>query len=347
MLYIYITIILQIRLLKRGKLYNMVVVNKIIHSQIFSFFSEESMENYAAIGIDVGGTNIKAGLVDAQGNLLSVQVVPTRKEQGSEQVLALIGEMIASLCASSARKVLGVSVALPGGVDDQAGKCLYCPNLGWKELPVREILTALTGLSVRLVNDANAACLGEYFYGKGRQARVFLSITLGTGIGSALVLQNQLYTGPFGAGVEAGHMVVEPAGALCNCGRRGCWETIVSASGIVRRAKEKMHKELSAKEVFQLAREGDPQAQAIVEETIFYLAIGLANLINLFSPEEIRIGGGVAQAEELFSKELYARVEENVYPTLKGKVKIEQSSLGYYSGIIGASTLWFHDINII
>ena len=189
MLYIYITIILQIRLLKRGKLYNMVVVNKIIHSQIFSFFSEESMENYAAIGIDVGGTNIKAGLVDAQGNLLSVQVVPTRKEQGSEQVLALIGEMIASLCASSARKVLGVSVALPGGVDDQAGKCLYCPNLGWKELPVREILTALTGLSVRLVNDANAACLGEYFYGKGRQARAFLSITLGTGIGSALVLQ--------------------------------------------------------------------------------------------------------------------------------------------------------------
>lgn len=300
-----------------------------------------------AIGIDVGGTNIKGGLVDAKGNLLAHEVISTAKQQGTGCVLEQVEKLICQMRDSSTEKVLGVGLALPGAVDDQAGYCLYCPNLGWGELEIRKRFMEHTELPVRIMNDANAACLAEYFYGNGQPKGNFLSLTLGTGIGSGLIINNHLYTGRFGSGVEAGHMVLDPHGYPCSCGRKGCWETLVSVSAINRRAKEKLGKNLTPRAIFQYAREGDLLAKEIVEETVYYLAVGLVNLINLFNPHEISIGGGLAESEEIFSPELFKQVEKNVFPTFKGKVKIYKASQGYCGGIIGASTLWFHSINII
>lgn len=305
------------------------------------------MKKGVAIGIDVGGTNIKAGLVDEEGQLLARHVISTAKKQEPAVILGQIEDLVGLLREASPEKVLGVGLALPGAVDDPQGYCLYCPNLGWGELEIRTRFAANTGLPVRIINDANAACLGEYLYGSSQDSNTFLSITLGTGIGSGLILNKHLYTGSFGSGVEAGHMVIEPHGSPCNCGGRGCWETLVSASGITRRAKDSMGKELTPELIFQCAREGDAQARRIVEETVFYLAVGLANLINLFNPDEISIGGGVAEAAEIISPDLFALIEKNVFPVFKGKAHIHKASQGYYGGVIGASTLWLHKINMI
>jgi glucokinase len=315
-----------------------------------------------ALGIDVGGTKIKAGLVDDEGKVLKSQVISTQKEKGAEHVLKLIEELINKLCRSTADKILGVGLALPGEVDDQRGYCLYCPNLKWGKLEVGNHLTKQTGLPIRLVNDANAACLGEYFYGGGKGVPTFLSITLGTGVGSGLILAQRLYTGRFGSGVEAGHMVIEPAGYPCACGRKGCWETLVSAPGIIRRTKEKMKsmpeskltqnlslvgQKLAPEIIFQAFREDDPLARLVVEETISYLAVGLANLINLFNPYKISLGGGVAEAEEIMCSNLIEQVNNNVFPTIKGKVEIFKASQGYYGGVVGAASLWLHKIDTI
>ncbi len=326
---------------------------------------ESKRKKIVALGIDIGGTKIKAGLVNAEGKVLSQKVIPTYKERGAASVLKQIEEIICFFKNSSSKEIQGIGLALPGQVDDKRGHCLYCPNLGWGELEISRRLTEKTGLPVRLINDANAACLGELFYGKGKKTKTFLSITLGTGVGSGLIFNGQLFTGRFGSGVEAGHMVIDPTGYPCSCGRRGCWETLVSAPGIIRRTKEKMKiikdsktaklikegcnedESLSPEKIFQAAREGDLLAREIVEETVFYLAIGLANLINLFNPFEISLGGGVAEAEEIITSDLIEQIDKNVFPTMKGKVKIYKATQGYYGGIIGASTLWLHEIDII
>lgn len=310
---------------------------------------ENKMQKKVALGIDIGGTKIKAGLVNAAGKVLSAEVAPTCKERGEEYVLKQIEEMIGLLKNSSSEEIQGIGLALPGQVDDQGGYCLYCPNLGWGKVEISRRLTEKTGLPVKLINDANAACLGEFFYGKGEKTKIFLSITLGTGVGSGLILNGQLFNGRFGSGVEAGHMVIDPAGYPCSCGRRGCWETLISAPGIIRRTKERLKiikdsqlakLTLTPETIFQAAREGDLLAKKIVEETVFYLAIGLANLINLFNPFEISLGGGVAEAEEIITPNLIEQIDENVFPTMKGRVKIYKATQGYYGGVIGASTLW-------
>lgn len=330
-----------------------------------------------AIGIDVGGTNIKAGLVNQAGKVLEAQVIPTEKEKGADYVLQKIAQLINDLSGSTVENIAGVGVALPGDLDYQQGYCLYCPNLQWGKLEISERLASSTGFSVQLINDANAACLGEYFYGKGKGAKNFLSITLGTGVGSGLILAESLFTGRFGSGVEAGHMIIEPHGFPCSCGGRGCWETLVSASALVRRMKERikgnpssklfvdiLNKEdtninavnnleqaiisgISPEMIFQAYRQGDLLAQAVVEETIYYLAIGLANLINLFHPCQISLGGGLAEAEEIMSANLIEQINNNVFPTLKGKVEIYKATQGYYGGVVGAAALWLQNIKTI
>ena len=238
-----------------------------------------------AIGIDVGGTKIKAGLVDGEGKVLKLYTIPTLREKGAANVLKKIEDLIKELSKSATGNILGVGLALPGAVDEQRGSCLYCPNLKWGEVEVSEQLTKGTGLPVRLVNDANAACLGEYLYGGGQGVSTFLSITLGTGVGSGLILNGRLYTGRFGSGVEAGHMVIDSAGSLCSCGRRGCWETLVSAPAMIKRTKEKGKdfpqsqlsaildndwQKLAPEKIFQASREGDALAREVVKETIYY-----------------------------------------------------------------------------
>jgi glucokinase len=319
-----------------------------------------------ALGIDVGGTSIKAGLVNNEGTVSNTAVIASCKEKGYEYVLKQIEDLIVQLNndfiksnmgESVQGELLGVGLALPGAVNDRTGQCLCCPNLGWSELDIGNTLEERTGLPVKLINDANAASLGEYYYGGGRGTKTFVSITLGTGVGSGLILDGKLFNGISGTGMEAGHMVIEPDGHPCTCGRKGCWETLVSAPGIIRRAKEGMKDfnnsllerllngpddNFTPEMVFAAYREGDPLARKVVEDTIAYLAIGLANLINLVNPCKISLGGGVAEAEEIFNLSLVDRVNEVIYPTMRGKVGIYKATQGYYGGIVGAASLWLH-----
>ena len=309
-----------------------------------------------AIGIDVGGTKIKAGLVNQDGQILMAKVLVTEKEKGAEHVLKKIVQLIDELKSSTTEKILGVGLALPGDIDYQRGYSLCCPNLAWGELEVSAPLFKSTGLPVKLVNDANAACLGEFYYGRGKDAPIFLSITLGTGVGSGLILDQRLFTGRFGSGVEAGHMIIEPDGYPCACGGKGCWETLVAAPAIVRRTREKIKQfsseqlsveNLSVELIFQAFRARDPLARIVVEETIYYLVLGLVNLLNLFNPHKISLGGGVAEAEEIFSPQLLEQINNKVFPTLRGKVEIFKATQGYYGGIVGAASLWLHNVKMI
>ena len=309
-----------------------------------------------AIGIDVGGTKIKAGLVNQEGKVIAAQVLVTEKEKGAKHVLKKVAQLISELSGSTTEKVLGVGLALPGDIEYQKGYSLCCPNLKWGKLEVSAPLTKSTGFPVRLVNDANAACLGEYFYGGGKAAATFLSITLGTGVGSGLILDKRLYTGRFGSGVEAGHMIIEPDGYPCACGGSGCWETLVAAPAMVRRTREKIKQipseslsvqNLSPELIFQAYRAGDSLAKVVVEETIYYLALGLVNLINLFNPHKISLGGGIAEAEEIVSSQLLEQINKKVFPTLRGKVEIIKATQGYYGGIVGAASLWLRNIKTI
>lgn len=311
-----------------------------------------------AIGIDVGGTKIKAGLVNQEGQLLQTQIIPTEKEKGAEHVLKRVEQLIKELSCLTVEDIAGVGLALPGEIDIERGYSLYCPNLKWGELEISPRLAQNTGLAVKLVNDANAACLGEYYYGGGKGANTFLSITLGTGVGSGLILSGRLFTGRFGSGVEAGHMIIEPDGYPCACGGKGCWETLVSAPALLRRTKEKMKEitssklslddsALSPELIFQAFREGDLLAQAVVEETIYFLALGLANLINLFNPHKVSLGGGIAEAVEILSPSLFAQINQRVFPTLREKTEIYKATQGYYGGVIGAASLWLQNIKQI
>jgi len=310
-----------------------------------------------AIGIDVGGTKIKAGMVNQEGRVLATQVIATEKEKGAEYVLKQVAQLITELSSGfAAEKILGVGLALPGDIDYYRGYSLCCPNLHWGELEVSAPLAQKTGLPVRLVNDANAACLGEYFYGRGKDVPTFLSITLGTGVGSGLILDHRLYTGRFGSGVEAGHMIIEPDGYPCSCGGSGCWETLVAAPAMVKRTREKSKEipserlsvpNVSPELIFQAYRAGDSLAKAVVEETIYYLALGLVNLINLFNPHKISLGGGIAEAEEIISLQLLEQINKTVFPTLRGKVEIFKATQGYYGGVVGAASLWLCNIKTI
>lgn len=302
-----------------------------------------------ALGIDVGGSTIQAGLVDSQGEILESLVVPTFKEKGADYVLKQIVSLSRQLIQFAGTNLLGLGVALPGEIDCLQGICLYSPNLKWRNQSISDYLIRETGLAVRLVNDANAACLGEYYYGYGKNAPIFLSITLGTGVGSGLILNGKLYTGRFGSGLEAGHMVIEPYGKRCACGRRGCWETLVAGPAIVTRTKEALErsntsilsgKDLTTELIFQAARQGDCLAEKIVAETIFYLAVGLANLINLFNPYKISLGGGVSEAEEIVGKRLREKINNYIFPTIRDKVEIYKAKQSYWAGLIGAASLW-------
>jgi len=319
------------------------------------------MRNKYILGIDVGGTNIKSGLVDYQGRTDFFQSVSTKKEEGPEYVLSQI-EGIIEFYKNIIEKdtiLAGVGVALPGSVDSSRGICLFSPNLHWENIEVSERLKNSTGLEVNLINDANAACLGEYFFGAGRGCGNLICITIGTGIGCAFILEHKLFVGASGLASEAGHMVIMVDGPPCSCGRKGCLESLISATAIVRRTREKMKAGfptrinqmiddkldlMSTKIIAEAFREGDPLAMEIMLETKKYLAVGLANLVNILNPEKIILGGGVIGAEDILLNGLITKVKEIVYPTFKQPLEILTSGLGNQAGVVGAASLLFKQI---
>ena len=305
------------------------------------------------IGIDVGGTNLKAGLVDTSGQILAVVRTPLHFQ--SAEALA---ETLASLALDAVEKagqtvsaVESVGIGIPGAVSD--GTVLYTANIPMRDVPLEKLFRRHLDLPVFLGNDADCAAVGEYLLGAGKGTRDFLVITLGTGIGGGLILGGKLQSG-MGCGGEVGHMVIERNGIPCSCGRRGCWEAYASATGLVRMAQEAMkaHPEsllhplsqpsgLEGRTVFEAAEAGDPTALELCDTYVSYLAEGLTNLINILHPEVAAIGGGIAAAPEKFLlSPLREFIKQNCFGRHAGRVpEIVTAALGNHAGIVGAALL--------
>ena len=294
------------------------------------------------LGIDVGGTTIKAGLVTAQGEIIAEQVRPTLVAEGVGPIIRTITSLALELTQEQNIKISdlqGVGVGIPGYTNYDEGRVILAPNLKWRDVPLRRLLEQELKVAVYLDNDVNAAALGEQHFGAGKGIADFIMLTVGTGLGGALVLKGEVYRGALGLAGEVGHMVVQEKGLLCGCGQRGCLETLTSATAIIRTAKEAGLKVATAKEVFNLAQEGSRKAQEIIECVAYYLGLGISNLVNLLNPQRVIIGGGVSKAGDTFLKPISRTVERLCLKTIGSQVEIIPALLGNKAGLIGSGTL--------
>lgn len=307
------------------------------------------------IGIDLGGTNVAAGLTDETGRLLGRFSRPTPR--GAEAVADAIAQAAREACRAAgvaAAAAQSVGVASPGSIDPAAGVVEHAFNLGLDHVPLARLVGERLALPALLENDANAAALGEFAAGAGKAFQSLVAITLGTGVGSGAVLGGKLFTGFNYAGMEAGHMVTHRDGRACTCGRRGCWETYASATGLIRSTREAMeaHPEsalwrlapspsaVDGRTAFDAAQAGDPAARAVVEEYTADLACGILNLINLLQPEVLCVGGGVArQGETLLAPVRALADREEFTRDAARRTRICAAQLGNDAGIIGAALL--------
>lgn len=299
------------------------------------------------IGIDVGGTNLKAGLVDEMGNIVKVERIPL-DFQGPEHFAQTLAELSQKVMQE---KVRWVGVGLPGAVDE--GNVLFTTNIPMENVPLEQMFRKHLDLPLLLGNDADCAAVGEFFGGAGKGTRDFAVVTLGTGVGAGIIVDGKLRGGL--ASSEAGHMVICQDGELCNCGRRGCWERYASATGLIQQTKRAMelHPESLLHEIaaagngvegrtaFQAAEAGDETALTVCRDYVNYLASGLTSLINILRPEVVAIGGGVAAApERLLLEPLREAVARESFSRHGGRItKVLPAELGNDAGIIGAAML--------
>ena len=293
--------------------------------------------------IDIGGTKIAAGMVDESGQLLCHLEYPTAATKGVDHAVECMAAMLEELAGKSGSSLRGVGVGCTGPVypeEGTLGNVEFMP--GWEGANLVQMLSSRLQLSVAIENDADAAALGEWAWGSGRSATNFMLVTVGTGIGAGLVQMGQLYRGVSGAHPEIGHHVIDPSGPLCFCGAHGCWESLSSGPAMERWAQTQFprQKPLTARELCALAEQGDPQAQAAVQRTARYLAIGLANLVTLYIPECIALGGGLMQAYPLFKDEIHSAIQNNCGLVPHEMVRVVQAALGAQSGLVGAAHVW-------
>lgn len=304
------------------------------------------------IGIDLGGTNIKGALVAWDGTVPAKKETATLANAGPEAVAGRIAGMIGELAeeaASVGKKVLGIGIGIPGLPDQDKGEVVFAPNLYWRNVPLVRYLRQSTNLPVFLENDANAAALGEQWLGAGRGSQNMIMITIGTGVGGGLIINGRLYSGASGSAGEIGHTVVDPEGLVCSCGRRGCLETMSSATAMTRMAREAMDRgretilarieNLNARDIFQAAQAGDEAAREIIETAAFYLGLGLGNLVNIFNPDTIIVGGGVARAGDILFNPLRRQTLAWSLESSAAAVKIIPAELGNDAGFFGAARL--------
>jgi len=306
------------------------------------------------IGVDLGGTSAKIGVVDGEGKLLKHTEVPTYGE-GPEPVLQRVVEAARELTTQSGAswdQVVGIGMGLPGFLDLERGVIKRLTNLPWENVPIVERLETLCRRPVRIDNDANVAALGESWSGAGAGVDDMVAITLGTGVGGGVIAGGRLIHGISNAAGEIGHVCVEPGGARCGCGQRGCLETISSATGIVRLAREALEKgestslaetsqtgELTARDVFQAAERGDAVASRVVQTAVDALARVMAMVTVVLNPARFVIGGGVARAGDTLFQPLEHAYRKHVLPSAAEGVEIVPAKLGNNAGIIGAAGL--------
>lgn len=290
------------------------------------------------IGIDIGGTNLKAGVADEWGNILGEASVPTGAERPQKEVfqdILLSAEKAVYASGVSMKDIKAVGMGSPGKIDYDTGIVIYNNNLGWKNFHIADLISEALHVPAVLENDADAAALGEVAAGSAKGSKRAIIITLGTGVGVGIVFDSRIYRSS-----EFGHMVIRSGGRECTCGRKGCFEAYCSATGLIRSTREAGITEsdgsLNGRTVFDAADKGNVKAQNVIDEYTSDLACGLANLINGLQPEVISLGGGIAEQGE----KLLAPLREKVYAEMyKGLTppRIVKCTLGYKAGLIGAA----------
>lgn len=309
------------------------------------------------VGVDVGGTNLVAGLVDEQGSILDKMSHPVDKSLSAEALSAQLVSLAKKVCdmGGVARKqVKAVGIGLPGLVDNKQGVVVQTPNMPFDNTPLRELFRQEWDVPVHLGNDANCAALGEYWAGAAKGASPAVMVTLGTGIGGGMVIDGRLFTGFANSGMEVGHMIIHPNGALCGCGSRGCWEQYGSATALIRLTWQEMERSpdsllwqlcegdrtlVQGRTAFQGALQGDLASKRVLSAYLQGLSIGIVNLINVLQPEVICLGGGVSNAEdELLLNPLRELVAKGSFDK-KMPTRLVRAALGNDAGVVGAALL--------
>lgn len=314
------------------------------------------------IGIDLGGTNIAAGLVDENYKIVTKSSTPTGAERDPVAIVDDIAALCRKVCVSAGvdiSKVAAIGIASPGVAIRSLGKVLYANNLPFRDFPIADLLRERTGIEdISVENDANAAAWGEAVAGAAKGSSCSVMITLGTGVGGGIVIDNKVFSGFNFAGAELGHIVIEHNGRRCSCGRRGCWEAYSSATGLINMTKEKMTEcesegkttvmhdlvakkgKVSGATAFDAMRLGDRAAKEVVETYLSYLACGLTNIVNIFQPEVISIGGGISNEGQSLIDALMPLINKEAYgKNVVEAPKIRIAQLGNDAGIIGAAAL--------
>jgi glucokinase len=310
------------------------------------------------VGLDVGGTSMKAAVVDDNGKASPSVSLPTEASKGQEhglnQMCATIRRAIAA-AGKTEKEIAAIGVATPGTMDIPAGIILDPPNLRpWQNVPVRDYIGTAFGLPTAFQNDANAAAFGEYWVGAGRDVKSMVMFTLGTGIGGGVILHDKILEGQHSHGAEVGHIKIDLGKTRqCGCGRWGCLEAFASATAIVKRAHEAVDEvtgksilkemlatadeELPAKEVFQAADKGDEIARKVVDETAYYLAVGAMNMMHIIDPDMVVFAGGMTHAGESFLNRIKHYVRELAFPVPAARTIVRYAALGSDAGFIGAA----------
>lgn len=308
------------------------------------------------IGVDLGGTNIVVGLVDEDGKILKSISRPTVKERGVEPIFDDIFSMcneIVNEFKLDKTSLKGIGIGIPGTIDDKNGVIVYSNNIKIDNFNVREYAKGKIDYEIKMANDADCAALGEVVAGSAKGCSDAIVVTLGTGVGGGIIINGQIFPGFYPGGAEVGHQIIEVNGRQCSCGNKGCFEAYSSASALILAAKKKAEEnkdsllyklvegdmeKMNAKIPFDADQAGDKAGHEVIEEYLDYLSIGILNLINVFKPEAILLGGGVCKQGENLTIPLKERLSKLVYAgDLRTEIKI--ASLGNDAGLIGAAML--------
>ena len=312
------------------------------------------------VGVDIGGTNIVVGTVSEDGSTIhGIRTEPTHGEEGPEGVLARIAGLVEDSVQATLRatglareSVVGVGVGAPGPLDRGRGLVLLTPNLGWRDLPLRDLVSEAVHLPVSLDNDANCAVYGEWWVGAAKGAQYVVGLTIGTGIGGGIVIDGRIYHGASDIAGEIGHTTIDSTGRLCKCGNYGCLEAYASGTAIAARALEGISagvetrltefvagdlSRVTAQSVYEAARHEDDYALELVRETAKFLGAGVANLVNIFNPDVIVLVGGVTQAGDRLFVPLRAEVKRRAFKPAVERCRILPGTLPGTAGVFGAA----------
>jgi glucokinase len=315
------------------------------------------------LGVDLGGSKILTAVTNSQGKMLSHDHSITPAPKGHEAVIQSILESAHRALERAdvdISELIAVGIGAPGLSNPETGILFTSPNLpGWRDVPLRDIMQERLGKKTFVINDANAAALGEFHFGAARGIRNFIYITLSTGIGGGIIIDGKIYSGAIGAAGEVGHMTIDDDGPICNCGNRGCWETLASGTALAREARHRIKEgvatsileyaegdveKVTAQVIHSAAEQGDGLAKELIARTGYYVGVGLANLINIFNPELIVIGGGLSNIGYMLLEPAFKVAGERAYKEAFQAVRFASAGLGRNSGVLGAAAFALHEL---